>query len=158
LGLACQRCATAHAPSSIIVAVMQAPYTQRNRNNQPGVKSACRACVRVPGATFDADVIVHGSANSPLAAEITFRCLHGRQPVFKCSCRLTWRLTLARKEENREGSACRLPMRRWWHSWDPQALPNSWGGGSGSRYETPDAAIHPDFITAPRSRTHRGEA
>ena len=31
---------------------------------------------RAPRLRFDADVVVHGSANSPLAAEIAFSCLH----------------------------------------------------------------------------------
>ena len=32
---------------------------------------------RVPRLRFDADVVVHGSANPLLATEIAFSCLHG---------------------------------------------------------------------------------
>jgi hypothetical protein len=32
---------------------------------------------RAPGLRFDADVVVHGSANPLLAPEIAFSCLHG---------------------------------------------------------------------------------
>jgi len=32
---------------------------------------------RAPRLWFDADVVVHGSANPLLAAEIAFSCLHG---------------------------------------------------------------------------------
>ena len=35
---------------------------------------------RAPQLRFDADVVVHGSANPLLAAEIAFSCLHGNVP------------------------------------------------------------------------------
>jgi len=42
--------------------------------------TACRRPApmkRAPRLRFDADVVVHGSANPALAAEIAFSCLHG---------------------------------------------------------------------------------
>jgi hypothetical protein len=41
-------------------------------------KSATRSHERgAPRLRFDADLVVHGSANPLLAAEIAFSCLHG---------------------------------------------------------------------------------
>ena len=44
-----------------------------------GTWLSCRqtAPMRAPRLWFDADMVVHGSANPLLAAEIAFSCLHG---------------------------------------------------------------------------------